>query len=122
MKRILYKELVNWKDNPKRKPLLLQGARQVGKTYLIKEFAKNEYKNLVYLNFEENKGLKSLFVQSLNAKTIIENIELYIGVLQKAARINHLRPPLSPRQHSARCVQPRRSPATPACSRAASPS
>ncbi|MCK4523758.1 ATP-binding protein, partial [candidate division WOR-3 bacterium] len=79
MKRILYKKLTDWKNNPKRKPLLLQGARQVGKTYLIKEFAKNEYENLVYLNFEENKGLKSLFVQSLNAKTIIENIELYIG-------------------------------------------
>jgi predicted AAA+ superfamily ATPase len=79
VKRILYKKLTDWKNNPKRKPLLLQGARQVGKTYLIKEFAKNEYENLVYLNFEENKGLKSLFVQSLNAKTIIENIELYIG-------------------------------------------
>ncbi len=79
MKRMLYRELIDWKNNPKRKPLLLQGARQVGKTYLIKEFAKNEYENLIYLNFEENKGLESLFAQSLNAKIILENIELYIG-------------------------------------------
>ncbi len=79
MKRLLYNELKKWKNNPNRKPLLLQGARQVGKTYLIKEFAKNEYNDFIYLNFEENKDLMLLFVETLNPKKIIENIEIKFG-------------------------------------------
>jgi len=79
MKRLLYKELLNWKTAKKRKPLLLQGARQVGKTYLINEFGKNEYKNYVYLNFEQNPSLLSLFDIDLNPYKIIENISLYLG-------------------------------------------
>nr|MCU0341117.1 AAA family ATPase [Spirosomataceae bacterium] len=53
MKRTLYRHLLAWKSDNKRKPLLLQGARQVGKTWLINEFGKNEYKNYIYLNFEQ---------------------------------------------------------------------
>ncbi len=79
MKRVLYKELVSWKNDTKRKPLLLQGARQVGKTYLINEFAKNEYKNYIYLNFELNSDLISLFSGNLDPKIIIHNISLYLG-------------------------------------------
>ena len=74
MKRLLYKELLNWKNAKKRKPLLLQGARQVGKTYLINKFGKNEYKNYIYLNFEQNPSLASLFDIDLNPYKIIENI------------------------------------------------
>ena len=48
MKRALYENLIEWKSSQKRKPLLLQGARQVGKTWLINEFGKNEYKHYTY--------------------------------------------------------------------------
>ena len=61
MKRTLYESLLNWENSNKRKPLLLQGARQVGKTYLVNEFAQREYSNYVYLNFEQNSDLKTLY-------------------------------------------------------------
>ncbi|MFC2089345.1 ATP-binding protein [Bacteroidota bacterium] len=80
MKRSAYKDLISWKENKDRKPLILQGARQVGKTYLVKEFGKQEYKNLYYLNFEEDPNISSLFESSLNPEIIINNINLYIGV------------------------------------------
>jgi len=79
MKRDLYNQLLKWKNKPNRKPLLLQGARQVGKTYLVNQFGKNEYSQFVSLNFEQEPDLKTLFEGSLSAETIIENIELYIG-------------------------------------------
>ncbi|MDP2912649.1 MAG: AAA family ATPase, partial [Candidatus Omnitrophota bacterium] len=52
MKRDLYSALLDWKRSSSRKPLILKGARQVGKTYLIKEFGRNEYESIAYLNFE----------------------------------------------------------------------
>lgn len=79
MKRIAYQELLNWKNNKSRKPLLLQGARQVGKTFLISEFGRKEYKNLYYLNFEKDKNLITLFDSSLNPGRIISDISLYMG-------------------------------------------
>ena len=79
MKRALYKKLVIWKNGTKRKPLLLQGARQVGKTYLVNEFGHNEYSNYVYLNFEQNPNLVSLFKNELSPEKIINNISLFIG-------------------------------------------
>jgi predicted AAA+ superfamily ATPase len=51
MKRSAYKQLVDWKNRKNRKPLIVQGARQVGKTYLVNEFGKTEYANYIYLNF-----------------------------------------------------------------------
>jgi predicted AAA+ superfamily ATPase len=59
MKRTLYQDLLKWKKSNRRKPLLLQGARQVGKTWLINSFGKKEYENYVYLNFEQNPELGS---------------------------------------------------------------
>jgi len=79
MKRTLYKKLLLWKNNRNRKPLLLQGARQVGKTYLVSEFGHNEYSNFIYLNFEQDPDLKTLFTGSLNPQNIIRNLSLYIG-------------------------------------------
>lgn len=79
MKRLAYQDLLNWKNNKSRKPLIVQGARQVGKTFLIKEFGKNEYKNLYYLNFEQDKNLTTLFDSSLKPGRIINDISLYIG-------------------------------------------
>ncbi|MEM0992430.1 MAG: ATP-binding protein [Bacteroidota bacterium] len=79
IKRTLYKQLLNWKNSRRRKPLLLQGARQVGKTWLINTFGQSEYQNYVYLNFEQDSSLRTLFEGNLLPEKIIENIGLYLG-------------------------------------------
>jgi predicted AAA+ superfamily ATPase len=79
MRRRIYTDLLKWKKNPAKKPLLLQGARQVGKTYIVNQFGKNEYSNYIYLNFEQDKTLKTFFEGSLNSQSLIENIALYLG-------------------------------------------
>ena len=79
MKRILYKNLIDWKNSDKRKPLLLQGARQVGKTWLVNEFGQNEYSDYIYLNFEQNPNLQSLFQGEKRPDIIINNISLNFG-------------------------------------------
>ncbi len=79
MKRELYKDLIKWKESGRRKPLLLQGARQVGKTWLLKEFGKNEFSNLVYVNFEETPELSSLFEGNLQTDRIIEALNAFSG-------------------------------------------
>ena len=79
MKRNAYHQLLEWKNESRRKPLIVQGARQVGKTYLIREFGKNEFKNLVYLNFEKDNKLESIFENSLNPHEIMESISLLYG-------------------------------------------
>ena len=72
MKRILYKHLMEWKKSKNRKPIVLQGARQVGKTYLVNMFGKNEYRNFINLNFEQDKNLITLFEQSLNPINLLK--------------------------------------------------
>ncbi len=79
MKRNLYNNLLSWKKDSKRKPLLLQGARQVGKTYLVNEFGNREYADYVYLNFEQNPEFESFFQSGLKPEKIFENISLYFG-------------------------------------------
>jgi len=79
MKRDLYKQLISWKNSNNRKPLLLQGARQVGKTYLINAFGKAEYTNYIYLNFEQDSNLHNLFTGKLDPYLIISNLSLYLG-------------------------------------------
>lgn len=61
MERLAYKQLLDWKNNPRRKPLILKGARQVGKTYLLRQFGKNEYKNVAYINCETEHQAELLF-------------------------------------------------------------
>ena len=61
MERYIYQQLLKWKDSTARKPLILQGARQVGKTYILKEFGKREYKNLVYINCDNNENMREMF-------------------------------------------------------------
>lgn len=61
MKRNAIEDLIRWKADEERKPMVLKGARQVGKTWLMKEFGKNFYKNFVYFNFDEEDALKSIF-------------------------------------------------------------
>ncbi|MDF1547892.1 MAG: AAA family ATPase [Bacteroidales bacterium] len=79
MERFLYNNLLSWKHGNRRKPLLLQGARQVGKTFLVNQFGKNEYENFIYLNFEQSPDLALLFKKDLSPQKIIENISLYFG-------------------------------------------
>ena len=62
MKRSIYKDLLRWKESPDRKPLVLEGARQVGKTWILKEFGSNEYKNVAYVNCDNNPLLEELFI------------------------------------------------------------
>lgn len=62
MKRSIYKDLLRWKESPDRKPLVLEGARQVGKTWILKEFGSNEYKNVAYVNCDNNPLLEDLFI------------------------------------------------------------
>ncbi len=79
MKRKIYNELLDWKNNPDRKPLLLQGVRQVGKTFIVKAFGKDQYKNFHHFNFEKDPILKTFFKGSLDPKTILDSLSLYIG-------------------------------------------
>lgn len=78
MKRLIMDKLVEWKNSIYRKPLLLRGARQVGKTYVLLEFGKKYYENVVYLHFEGNiDALNSIFSPNLEPKRIIEEIAAY---------------------------------------------
>jgi predicted AAA+ superfamily ATPase len=77
MKRDVYDELLAWKRSERRKPLLLKGARQTGKTFVVKEFGTREYQHLAYFNFEEDKRLKDLFAGSLKPARLIQNLALY---------------------------------------------
>ena len=61
MKRIIYKDLLEWKNSKERKPLIVDGARQTGKTWILKEFGKNEFRNTVYINCDEESEMKTLF-------------------------------------------------------------
>ena len=63
-----------WKESSDRKPLILLGARQVGKTYILKHFGKNYYKNTVYINCDKNEKVKNLFVEDYDIERIILNI------------------------------------------------
>ena len=79
MKRFAYISLIHWKNDAYRKPLVIQGARQVGKTHTIKHFGKEEYEQCIYLNFEEDPELEKLFNGNLSPKNILKNISLYFG-------------------------------------------
>lgn len=75
MRRYAIEELKNWKNSPNRKPLMLSGARQVGKTWLVREFAVSEYTDYIELNFFSNNYLKSIFGSDITPKYIIEQLE-----------------------------------------------
>lgn len=79
MKRSIYTSLCTWKASSHRKPLILQGARQVGKTYILKEFGKQEYKNVVYINCDDNDNMKEMFVD-YDIQRIIRSLSAISGV------------------------------------------
>ncbi len=78
MKRNAFNELVKWKESERRKPLVLKGARQVGKTWLMREFGKECYEHCAYYNFDEEEQLKSIF-EVKNPHRIIELLSMLIG-------------------------------------------
>jgi len=80
MRRSKLIELVNWKDKPQRKPLLIRGARQVGKTWLMKEFGRLYFEKTVYINFEKNKRLHTLFSDDFSIERIIIALQAETGV------------------------------------------
>lgn len=76
MKRDIYAHLITWKNSSRRKPLILRGARQTGKTYILQKFGQQEFDDFFYFNFEESSRLDSLFSQSLDPEKIISNLSL----------------------------------------------
>ena len=79
MYRIAMEKLYRWKVSRRRKPLIIQGARQVGKTWLMKEFGRAAYRDMVYINFDSNSRMAELFASDLNTDRLIMGIELYAG-------------------------------------------
>ena len=79
MYRTALEKLKKWKESKNRKPLIIEGARQVGKTWLMKEFGKNEYQDTVYVNFDSNVQMQELFSADLNVERIVTGLELYAG-------------------------------------------
>ena len=79
MEREIINDLLKWKESKNRKPLIIHGARQVGKTYIVKKFGKKYYDNLIYVNFETNQELSSQISNSIDAKYIINKLELFYG-------------------------------------------
>lgn len=79
MYRMAIKQLQKWKTKKQRKPLIIRGARQVGKTWLMKEFGASEYSSTVYVNFDNNERMKTLFEGSLEIERLITGLELYAG-------------------------------------------
>ena len=73
MKRDIYQLLEEWKQSARRKPLVLNGARQVGKTYSLKHFGKTSYKKMAYLNFEKDEKLAQYFEGTLDPKATHKN-------------------------------------------------
>ena len=79
MYRKAIEQLKKWKENKPRKPLIIEGARQVGKTWLMKEFGRQEYENTVYINFDSNARMMELFAPDLDTDRLIMGLELYAG-------------------------------------------
>ena len=79
MYRIAIEKLYKWKESKHRKPLVMEGARQVGKTWLMKEFGSKAYNDTVYINFDSNSRMAELFASDLNVDRLIMGIELYAG-------------------------------------------
>ena len=79
MERLLLKKMVHWKDKQKRKPLIIQGARQVGKTWIMQEFGKRYFSNVVYINFDNNERMKAVFELDYDIKRILSAIKIEHG-------------------------------------------
>lgn len=79
MYRVAIEKLLKWKENKRRKPLIIEGARQVGKTWLMQEFGRQAYAETVYINFDSNSRMANLFASDLDVNRLIMGLELYAG-------------------------------------------
>lgn len=79
MYRNAMEELYKWKEKKNKKPLVIRGARQVGKTWIMKKFGESAYKKTVYINFDNNQQMKELFDKDMKTDRIIMGLELYTG-------------------------------------------
>ena len=79
MYRMAMENLFAWKQSRRRKPLIIEGARQVGKTWLMKEFGRQAYADTVYINFDSNARMAELFASDLDTKRLVLGLELYAG-------------------------------------------
>ena len=79
VERFILKKLLDWKNSPYRKPLILKGVRQVGKTWILKEFGKRYYENTAYFNFDENEEYRQFFETTKDVDRILQNLMLASG-------------------------------------------
>ena len=79
MKRKIYNDLLDWKNNNIDMPLMVIGARQIGKTYIINEFCKNEFNDYIYLNLFEDKGIVSIYKENISSEEKFHKLEIYIN-------------------------------------------
>ncbi len=79
MKRTIFSRLVEWKHAPRRKPLLLKGARQVGKTYILKHFGEKNFARCHYINFEEDESLAGIFNGNLDPRRIVQELSFHLN-------------------------------------------
>ena len=83
MRRYIKEKLIEWKNRKDRKPLILKGSRQVGKTYILKEFGEEQYENIAYFNFDHDETLKGLFLNTKDPKRILEQLVFATGKVIK---------------------------------------
>ncbi len=79
MKRFILSELIKWKESKYRKPLILKGARQIGKTYILKQFGEENYEGVAYFNFDHDEGLYNIFRHTKDPKRILEQLSFIYG-------------------------------------------
>ena len=80
MYRNQIEKLIKWKNNKNKKPLIIRGARQVGKTWLMKELGEKYYNNYAYINFDRNTRMEQLFSGDMNIERIIQGLKLETGI------------------------------------------
>ena len=81
MQRKFWKELEEWKKQNESTPLMVVGARQIGKTYIIDKFCKENYKDYIYINLMDNEGTVEIFNEQINTEEKVKKMELYLGRL-----------------------------------------
>ena len=79
IKRDILSKLIKWRDSKNRKPLILQGARQVGKTWALRQFGKEYFENVAYFNFDEQTELKQFFEQTKDVNRLLQNLSFVNG-------------------------------------------
>ena len=79
MKRLIMNKLIEWKNSKNRKPLIIRGARQVGKTYILKQFGEDNYEGVAYFNFDHDENLYNLFDNTKDPTRILEQLAFIYG-------------------------------------------